>query len=94
MKTKECKRCKGNFESNEKKLLCLDCESDTRNRQERYSTRMKQCWDKNNKFLYKMFKYIMFGKKYKVNKLDEKIIRTRIRLFKIQKKEVETDETN
>jgi len=48
-------------------------------------------YDKN---LFNYFKSIMFGKNHNPNNIDKEIIRTRVRLFKIQRKEEKTDETN
>ena len=84
---RKCKVCGGDFESKKKRVtICQDCNRST----------YKKLWDKrdNKLFLNKFFKGQLFGKNYKLTKLDKKIIRTRVRLFKIQKKEVETDETN
>ena len=55
--------------------------------------RKKMPWNEDD-FIYNFFKGKLFGKNYKPNDLDEEIIRTRIRLFKIQRKEEQTDETN
>ncbi len=52
-------------------------------------------WWNEDEFIYKFFKGTLFGKGFKAtNELDKEIIRTRVRLFKIQRKEVRTDETN
>lgn len=42
----------------------------------------------NEKYLFNTLKGQMFGKSYKLTEFDKEIIRTRIRLFKIQRKEV------
>jgi len=89
----KCEKCKGDFESKRKKSLCPDCIGYTRDselvswRDIRRSEKMKKKW-KNKTFLFNFFKGYLFGKNYKPNELDKKIIRTRIRLFKIQRKEV------
>ena len=61
----------------------------------RRSGRCPKCrgwnYDKN---LFNYFKGIMFGKNHELNNFDKALIRIRIRLFKIQRKEVTTDETN
>jgi len=48
-------------------------------------------YDKN---LFNYFKGIIFGKNHELNNFDKALIRTRVRLFKIQRKEVMTNETN
>ena len=49
----------------------------------------KICW-KNDFSLYKIFRYHLFSIKsdHQLTNLDKEIIRTRVRLFKIQKKEI------
>ena len=48
----------------------------------------------NEKYIFKFFKSILFGRNYKPTELDREIIWARVRLFKIQRKEVKTDETS
>lgn len=59
---------------------------------------MKEYWKNEiwseDGFIYSFFKGKMFGKGFEPTELDKEIIRTRVRLFKIQRKEVKTDETN
>ena len=97
---KKCSRCSGDFESKKaKSKICPDCLNnpyDSSRRRNDSSRRIKKLWNKrdNKKFLFKWFRSRMFGNNYKLTKLDEEIIRTRVRLFKIQRKEEKTDETN
>jgi len=48
-------------------------------------------YDKN---FFNYFKGIMFSKNHELNNFDKALIRTRVRLFEIQRKEVMTDATN
>ena len=51
------------------------------------SKRIKKSWEKN-KCIYNYFKGRMFEKDHKLTDFDEEIIRTRVRLFEIQQKEI------
>ncbi len=71
---------------------------DTRKYLEKISTGTGRCpkcmgWNYDKNF-FNYFKGVMFGKNHELNNFDKALIRARIRLFKIQRKEVTTDETN
>jgi len=66
--------------------LCPKCKS------RKTREKINRLW-KDESYIYRYFKGRLFGKNYKPNELDKKIIRTRIRLFKIHKKGGETHET-
>lgn len=55
----------------------------------------REQWN-NDQIVYRFFRgqYLKYMPNKKLTKLDKEIIRTRVQLFKIQRKEVKTDETN
>jgi len=75
---------------------CPECISENNKRNSMYMKEVSiKNWDKNT-YIFNYFKGRLFPgiSWHNLNSIDKEIIRTRVRLFKIQRKEEKTDETN